>query len=41
MGIPAVVCVAKCTTKLKDGQRVCVNGTAGTVKILKDEHNKQ
>ena len=33
-GIPAVVGVTEVTTRLKTGQRIRVDGTAGTVKIL-------
>lgn len=33
-GIPAVVATADATQRLADGQRVLVDGTAGTVTVL-------
>ncbi|HVU88894.1 MAG TPA: PEP/pyruvate-binding domain-containing protein [Pirellulales bacterium] len=36
MGLPAVMAVAGATTRLKTGQRVRVNGSAGSVEVLSD-----
>jgi pyruvate,water dikinase len=36
-GIPAVVGVHKATTRLKDGQRIRIDGTAGKIMILDEE----
>ena len=33
-GIPAVVATGDATGRLRDGQRVLVDGTAGTVRVL-------
>ncbi len=34
MGIPAVVGVNNCTSILKNGMKIKVNGTLGTIEIL-------
>ena len=36
-GIPAVVGVHQATSRLKDGQRIRVNGTAGTIHVLDEQ----
>jgi rifampicin phosphotransferase len=36
-GIPAVVGVHQATTRLKDGQRIRIDGTAGKIMILDEE----
>jgi pyruvate,water dikinase len=36
-GIPAVVGVHQATTRLKDGQRIQIDGTAGKIRILDEE----
>jgi len=33
-GLPAVVCVENATKRIKDGQRIRVNGTEGYIEIL-------
>jgi pyruvate,water dikinase len=38
-GIPAVVGVHQATTRLKDGQRIRVDGTAGRIEILEQNQN--
>jgi pyruvate,water dikinase len=34
IGIPAVLAVREATRRIRDGQRITVNGTDGTVELL-------
>lgn len=38
-GMPCVVDVSDCTTRIKTGNRILVDGTSGTVQVLEEKHS--